>query len=101
VESVENQTQVSLSFPRPLEISYTPRHFHIPTATTTVPSLKTTKPMKGSRPLRGLPIPTLFQDRLALETLPRFRIILGLKNAFRAPPSSQCDTNRKWLLMRL
>jgi len=81
VESVENQTQVSPSFPRPLQISHTARDFHIPTATTAIPSLKTTKPTKGSRPLRGLPIPTLFQDHLVLESLPAFRIILGLENA--------------------
>jgi len=35
---------------------------------------------KGSRPLRGLLIFT-FQDHLVLETVPGFRIILGLENA--------------------
>lgn len=55
--------------------------FRIPTATATIPSCQAPKPKKGSRPLRGLPCQILFQDHLALETLPAFRIILGLENA--------------------
>jgi hypothetical protein len=62
VESVENQTQGSLSFHRPLEIRPTMPDSHIPTATTIpVPSFTKTKLMKGSRPLRGLPLRIIFR----------------------------------------
>jgi hypothetical protein len=81
VESVENETRVSHASHRPLEISPTPRDFHIPTAPrvcrmekwktkTRFPTfprgarddyneslLKLQKPRKEGRPLRGLPFP--------------------------------------------
>jgi hypothetical protein len=55
--------------------------FHAAHATTTTRCVSSNpKPKKGSRPLRGLPIP-IFHDHLVLETNPRFMIILGLENA--------------------
>jgi hypothetical protein len=105
VESVENQKQVSPSFHRPLEIWQTAPDFHIPTAqscagwesgkpqtsfplshaaqATTNPfhlSTKTKTQERNSAAARP-PHPDLFQDHLALETISRFRIILGLENA--------------------
>jgi hypothetical protein len=59
-----------------LPVTAPPRRFLFPFSQK--PKLK-----KGSRPLRGLPIRIRFQDHLALEALPRFRIILGLENAER------------------
>jgi hypothetical protein len=103
VESPEKQKQLSRPFHRPLEISLR-RDSHIPTARlrpgwksakpktgfslshawlatiTPVRSFKKQTTKKGSRPLRGLVILN-FQDHLALETQPAFRIILGLENA--------------------
>jgi hypothetical protein len=82
VESVENQTQVSPSFHRPLEIRPTTPDFHIPTAPTIpVPFSAKTKTQERKSAAARPPHPDRFQDHLALETLPRFRIILGLENA--------------------
>jgi hypothetical protein len=105
VERVENQTQVSHSSHRPLEIWQTAPDFHIPTASayagwesgkpqtgfplshaaqaTTIPvsfSPKTQTQERKSTAARP-PHPDPFQDHLVLETQPGFRIILGLENA--------------------
>jgi hypothetical protein len=77
----KTKNQVSHSFPRPLEISHTPRDFHISTAITTILLSPFQTQRKEVGPLRGLLIWTLFQDHLVLETLPTFKIILGLENA--------------------
>jgi hypothetical protein len=108
VERGENQTQVSPSFHRPLEIWHTPPDFHIPTAqacaawksgkpqtgfplshttqATMIPVSFSTKPQTQERKSAAArpPHPDPFQDHLVLETLPRFRIILGLENAKRS-----------------
>ena len=52
-----------------------------------LPQNQKPKQQKGNRPLRGLFILTL-QDHLVLETLPGFRIILGLENALLRRPES-------------
>jgi hypothetical protein len=106
VESLENQTQVFHSFPRPLKIWQRPPDSHIPTAPAWA-ARKRGKPQTGfplSQPAQATtisvlfstptqnhnerksaaarpPHPDPFQDHLVLETLPRFRIILGLENA--------------------
>jgi hypothetical protein len=49
VERVENQTQVSHSSHRPLEISPTPRDFHIPTA-------QASRAWKSGKPKSGFPL---------------------------------------------
>jgi hypothetical protein len=105
VERVENQTQVSHSSHRPLEISQTPRDFHIPTAqastawksgkpktgfplshtvpaTTTTVSLSPNPNPKERKSAAARPLhPPNFQDHLVLESKPGFRIILGLEYA--------------------
>jgi hypothetical protein len=105
VESVENETHVSHASHRPLEISPTPRDFHIPTASACA-GWKSGKPKPGfplfhaahATTTTGLssnfknqerksaaarpPLPD-FHDHLVLETNPRFMIILGLENALQ------------------
>src|SRR5579859_6375600 len=49
VERVENQTQVFHSSHRPLEISPTPRDFHIPTA-------QASRAWKSGKPKSGFPL---------------------------------------------
>jgi len=102
---VENQTPVFHSSHRPLEISHTPRDFHIPTAqassawktgkpkngfplshaleatTTTVSLSLKPKPKERKAAAAQPPHPPNFQDHLVLESKPGFRIILGLENA--------------------
>jgi hypothetical protein len=63
VEREENQTQVSHSFHRPLEISPTPRDFHIPTA-------QAGRAWKSGKPKSGFP---LSHTRPATMTTIHFR----------------------------
>ena len=104
VESEEKQKQLFHASHRPLEISPKARDSHIPTASLhpvravenqnqvshcppvarhhlqySFPTKTKKKTKKGSQPLRGFF--SIFQDHAALETKPRFRIILGLENA--------------------
>src|SRR5215472_12728129 len=109
VESVENQTAVSLDFHRPLEISQRRRDSHTSTASSlrrmekwktksrfpTFPrgasddddgsGSQNQKPKKGSRPLRGLLTP-LFRRS---PTHPDFMLILRLENAGRPVPPAR------------
>src|SRR5712664_4325776 len=97
------------SFHRPLEIRPTTPDFHIPTAqacaawksgkpqtgfplshttqATMIPVSFSTKAQNQERKSAAArpPHPDPFQDHLVLETLPRFRIILGLENAVTMP----------------
>ena len=84
MESVEKQKQLSHSFHRPLEISQKTRDSHIPTALATtilVLSLRTQKPKKGSRPLRGL---LILLSRSPSRT--DFMLIVRLENAILSGP---------------
>jgi hypothetical protein len=63
VEREENQTQVSHSFHRPLEISPTPRDFHIPTA-------QAGRAWKSGKPKSGFP---LSHTRPATMTIVHFK----------------------------
>jgi len=115
VESGENQTQVSPSFHRPLEIWPTTPDFHIPTAqacagwksgkpqtgfplshaaqATTIPVPFSPKAQNQERKSAAArpPHPDPFQAHLVLETLLRFRIILGLENAERVCDMKMTD----------
>jgi hypothetical protein len=79
---MENQTQVSHAFHRPLKIPR--RDFHISTAPAmTVISLnqETKKRQERKSAAARPPHPNPFQDHSVWETEPGFRIILGLENA--------------------
>src|SRR6202035_5758322 len=104
VGRVENQTQVFHSSHRPLEISQTPRDFHIPTATaciawksgkpkngfplshamhatTTTVSLSQTQPQRKEVGRCAASSPTLLSGSSCIGIKPGFRIIRGLENA--------------------
>ena|SRR5712691_2870645 len=67
-------------------------HFSIRTQATMIAvSTQTPKPKKGSRPLRGLLILTLFMLHPAFESKPDFMLILGLENA----PATKMEESMK------
>jgi hypothetical protein len=84
VETGENQQQVYTASHNTLGIRQTTPASHIPTATATV-ALYSSKNKNTERKSAAMqpPLPDLFQDHVALETLSRFRIIRRLENALR------------------
>ena len=78
VENMENQNQVSHLFHRPLEISQTPRDFHIPTAPTACPLTNQNQERKS--PLRGSVFP-FFMTFAPSRRKTVFMLILRLENA--------------------
>ena len=79
---MENQNQVSHLFHRPLEISQTPRDFHIPTDPAACPLTNQNQERKS--PLRGSVFP-FFMTFAPSRRKTVFMLILRLENA--ATPS--------------